>query len=427
MHLSVGVALAHGSIAAALQDDDYSANSDGKGQVVVSYDEEATVAQQLRPQHPALVGAATEAGATEGAPFPGFWNQAVPENSPLADVPPAAHAPQLPDSPCMVSMELTNPTLAVQAPLQYVPGEVTAGLPSLGALADAEEEEDAAAWQQQQQQQQTSGEVTAALPSLGALAEADEEEEEAGAALQQQEQPTHMPGEVTAVLPTLGALAEADEMEEGGGPAQQPTAGWAHAAAAAADLTMGNITAALPGLGSLVEEDEEDAAGMDLTMPVGRVLENREVQQEATAAAELAQPVQQSPASTAVLAAAAPIPAQLEAAEQGQQQAEPEAPQDVQTLAPAAAEVPAAEVDPEAAAPVLATARRSTGRFSLGGSSTDEMAGVEAARALQLNKWGFAPGQEDTLDINLEMHGGGGRREQSAVQLGTRMGAACLL
>ncbi|KAL4430905.1 hypothetical protein ABPG75_006161 [Micractinium tetrahymenae] len=297
-----------------VKDDDYSANSDGKGPVVVAYDEEPTVAQQLRPQHPALVGAVPEAGAADGAPFPGFWSRAVPENSPLADVPAApAPVPPLPDSPGMVSMELTQPTLAVQAPAQHVAGEVTAGLPSLGALAEADEEEDAAA-----------------------------------------------------------------------GPAeQQHAAGWAHAAALA-DVTAGNITAALPGLGSLVEEDEEDAAGMDLTVPAGRVLEHHpQVQQAAVADAEAAEPVGQP---------------QQQGSAQGEQW-------DVEPLVPDGAEAPTAEAEAEAAAPALPAGRRSMGRFSLGGGSTDELAREEAARAAQLNKWGFAPGQDDTLDINLEMHG----------------------
>ncbi len=385
------------------------------------------MAQQLRPQHPALVGAAPEGGATEGAPFPGFWSRAVPENSSLADVPPAAQAP-LPDSPGMVSMELTQPTLAVHAPVQHLPGDVTAGLPSLGALAEADEEEDSGAaqqqWQEQQQQQQHAlGEVTAALPSLGALAEADEEEE-AAAVQRQQQQRAQMPGEVTAALPSLGALAEADEMEEGEGPSQQQAAGWAQAAALVADVTVGNITAALPGLGLLVEEDEEDAAGMDLTEPAGRVLEHHPpVQPEAGADAAPAEALQQSPAPTAVLAAGQSSPALLNVA-QPQQAAEQEDQQETQALAPAPTEAPAPDAQPGSAAPARTTGRRSMGRFSLGGSSADELAGVEeAARAAQLNKWGFAPGQEDTLDINLEIHGRDGGTAESTSQQGRR-GAA---
>ena len=297
------------------QDDDFTTNSAEHGdRVEVQYGDEVAPAGQPDAQHPALAGDASCSGAYR----PGFWNKSVPENSPLTD-------PLLPtmmmggESPGQVSMELTAPTLPLQqAAAQQVRlglGEVTAGLPSLGALAEADElEAEAEEEQGQQQQQQMPGEVTAALPSLGALAEADEWELEAEAMQQQQQ---------------------------------------------VADHLAGNITAALPGLGDLVEEDEGGGTagiGMDLTVPAGRVLEHHLQQQQ--------QQLEQSPAAI--------HPA----------------------LAAEEADAGAAELEP-----TLAVGRLSVGGGGSAGRST-------AGKARQLNKWGFAPGQEDTLDINLEMHGG---------------------
>ncbi|EFN59398.1 hypothetical protein CHLNCDRAFT_56732 [Chlorella variabilis] len=258
------------------KDDDYASNSGGKGRVVVQYeeDEPSMAAQRAQPdaQHPALVG---DAGAgASGAYRPGFWNKTVPENSPLSDGMPL-------DSPGMVSMELTQPTVQLQAAAAAPgPGDVTAGLPSLGALADADE------WWEDAQ----------GAPEQAAVA-----------------------------------------------------AGWAGAAAsAAAANATANITAALPGLGALVAEDEDATAGMDLTLPTGRVLEHH------------------------------PHPA----------------------LAPAeAAPEGGAELEPTARVAAAEPARKE--RLS---SGTDELATGVAAKA-QMSKWGFAPGADDTLDINLEMHG----------------------
>lgn len=324
---------------------------------MVTYaDEEPSVgvappAQQQ--QHPALAGCETGGG---GSYFPGFWAKAVPENSPLSDV----RAP--PESPDAVSMELTMP---------------------------------AAPAHQQQQQQHVPGEVTAGLPSLGALAEADEWEEADGGAAAQHA----APGEVTAALPSLGALADADELEA------------AAADAAAANLTH-NITAALPGLGDLVEEDEGgasaaegadgDTVGMDLTVAAGRVLEHH-LQQQQQHAEEAAQ---RSPAPTAVVdVASSPAAA---AHEVEQPAADVQAAAQHPALAQPETASASAELEPTQQVGSPATRGRSLGRMSLGRVSlggTDEVAG-EATKAAQLNKWGFAPGQEDTLDINLEMHGG---------------------
>lgn len=288
-------------------------------------------------QHPALAGGA-------GAYRPGFWNKTVPENSPLSMGNPLP-AMLCADSPGSVSMELTQPTLMLPA--------------------------------QQQHQQHQPGEVTAGLPSLGALAEADELE---GA--EEEAPPAAVPGEVTATLPSLGALADEWEQEEG---QRQGLAGdgWAVGAPADANVTA-NITAALPGLDALVAEDEDATAGMDLTVPAGRVLEHYLQQQ------------QQQQASPAPTLAAAPSPAAAPVAipSPGQQQLEGQHP----ALAAPEAAPPAGELEPTVAVGG-ATGHLSMGRLSVG---PEELA---AAKAGQMNKWGFAPGQEDTLDINLELHG----------------------
>jgi hypothetical protein len=336
--------------------------------VLVAYaDDEPQKQQQQQQQqqaHPALAGC--DAGGAGSSYFPGFWAKAVPENSPLSDVRPP------PDSPTGgVSMELTMPAAAAPA---------------------------------QQQQQHVPGEVTAGLPSLGALAEADEWEE-AGEEAAQQHPQAPAPGELTAALPSLGALADADEWEE----QQAAPAGWADVAGA--NITA-NITAALPGLGALVEEDEGGASageanacgdgdgttGMDLTVAAGLVLEHhtQQLQQQVEAQAAPA------PAPTMVVAAPSPAVAPHEVEQPADEHPALAAPE----AAPAAAELE----------PTLPVGRRSIGRRSLGraslgraslGGSDDPLAG-EVAKAAQLNKWGFAPGQEDTLDINLEMHGEGG-------------------
>jgi len=308
-------------------------------------------------QHPALAGTGTGGGYR-----PGFWNKTVPENSPLSmsvgGLPPM-------DSPGSVSMELTQPTVGLpqqQAQQQHhhQPGEVTAGLPSLGALAEADELEEAAAEGQAQQAQQP------------------------------------VPGEVTAALPSLGALADADEWEEG--EAAEEAGGWAGAVDGSGNVTA-NITAVLHGLGALVAEDEDATAGMDFTVPAGRVLEHHPQQvQHSLSPAPMAAPspaaAGPSPALVAAAAAAAASPAPSIIPSPGQQQLAQQQQQEHPALAAADEPVGAAELEPTLAVPATG------GRTSGGG--TDELAAVKAR---QLNKWGFAPGQDDTLDINLEMHG----------------------
>eukprot|EP00887_Chlorella_sp_A99_P005399 scaffold1.g5399.t1 len=152
-----------------------------------------------------------------------------------------------------------------------------------------------------------------------------------------------VPGEVTAGLPSLGALAEADELEDALG--DGAGTGW-EGLEPTVNLTA-NITAAMPGLGALVEEDEEATAGMDLTEAGGQLLAHM-------------------PPQPAAVEGSPPAPAQPEP--------EPE------------------EGGAEGAA---------AGRLSGG---TDELPARDAV-ASQVNKWGFAPGREDTMDINLELHG----------------------
>lgn len=228
---------------------------------------------------------------------PGFINMTVPENSPLVE----SGLPQ--DSPGQVSMELTMP---VQV-----------------ALAERQQ-------QLQQQQQQSEAEA-----------------EEGGWAGR------HVPGEVTIALPSLGALAAADELEEG---LQAGASGWG-GLEPTVNLTA-NITAALPGLNDLVAEDEEATAGMDLTEPTGAVL--------AVAAAQQVEQVAEAEAAVA--------PTQEE---EGTTEK-------------------AGDAGPQDSGEVIAPVRLSSG--------TDELVMAERAGD-QAAKWGFAPGREDTMDINLELHG----------------------
>lgn len=249
---------------------------------------------------------------------PGFINMTVPENSPIS-----GSALPLDTSPGQVSMELTLP---VQQQQQVQPrlasGAGEAGEGGLGT------------WRSR-----VLGEVTAALPSLGALAEADELEDE--------------------LQGRLGAGGEA------GWEGLEPTV----------NLTA-SITAALPGLKDLVAEDEDATAGMDLTEPTGHVLQAQQPQQAAAGVV----------AGAAVPVAGALLrPSAAEQVEQQEEQAHGAA---------TAAGWEAGQVQQEAQP--LGVTRMSSG--------SDELAAGRKVASM-VNKWGFAPGQEDTLDINLEMHG----------------------
>lgn len=297
------------------QDDDYGSNSGDRGRVLAQYEEEEEQQAVLRArpsmQHPALVGEPVSVGGAGDSYQPGFWHKSVPENSPLSDR-------MALDSPGMVSMELTEPTAqpASRAVVQVRQGPV---------------------------------------------------------------------GEVTAGLPSLGALADADEWMDGSG---EP-AGWG--TAAAADNVTGGITAALPGLGALVAEDEDGTAGMDLTLATGRVLEHN-----------LQQRQQQQQYAGRPSPAASPSSSPLMAVVPSGGSAQPAHP----ALAPVELTRggSAEQLDPTVAiAPVSESASGQRSRLSAG---SDELGRGAVARGAQLNKWGFAPGADDTLDINLEMHGG---------------------
>lgn len=141
----------------------------------------------------------------DGGYRPGFWDKTVPDGSPLQE-------PASLDSPGMVSMEITQPLLAAvhqgfgsgeeeeeavtMQQQQYAPGEVTAGLPSLGALAEADAYEDELLLQQAQlggsgagtagEWQQGAGvdatmNITGGIPGLSSLIAEDEEAEAGGA------------------------------------------------------------------------------------------------------------------------------------------------------------------------------------------------------------------------------------------------------
>jgi hypothetical protein len=216
-----------------------------------------------------------------------------------------------------------------------------------------------------------------------------------------------MPGEVTAALPSLGALAEADEWEQDGA---SPGQGGLWAGAPAGHLTA-NITAALPGLAALVAEDEEATAGMDLTLPAGRVLEHHPQQQQQ-------QQAHASPAPAAAAASPAPAAVQASPAAVG-------APQNRQ-VHPALAV--AGDEDEGAAAmePTLALAGGAAAEAAARLSGGSDELGQGREVGAQLSKWGFAPGADDTMNIDLELHGGWVGRACLVYSLGRQGGTGCV-
>ena len=211
--------------------DEFSANSSLDGRPILSRLEEREDSQVV------LAAEADDAAGPAPAAYqPGFLGKTVPDGSPLGGGLP------LDASPGMVSMEITQPVLAA------------AGQPEFGY---GEEEEGEAQLQDEQLGWAASaahGEVTAGLPALGALAEEDAYEEELAQQQQQQQQ-------------AAGAWAAA--AGAGGG-----TGGLGN-------VTLNNITGGIPGLSSLIAEDEaegaglaeppaeEVTAGMDLTVAAG--------------------------------------------------------------------------------------------------------------------------------------------------------------
>lgn len=183
------------------------------------------------------VGAVAAAGGGEYEP--GFWNKTVPDNT----------SPLPLDSPGMVSMEITQPVV-LEERLQQ------AQQPALLPEEQGEEElgPEAHAWAAAAG---GPGEVTAGLPSLGALAEADEVYAEELAA-QQQQQPAAAGGwggvaaadvtlnlthNITSGIPGLSSLIAEDEEGDaaGGGPeaeVEEATAGMDLTVAAGGGVAM---------------------------------------------------------------------------------------------------------------------------------------------------------------------------------------------
>jgi hypothetical protein len=155
------------------------------------------------------------------------------------------------------------------------------------------------------------------------------------------------PGDITAAVPSLGALAEADELED-----LVRTDGPGIHQVVAADYD--NVTGAVPRLGALLEEDEEDEeillgraaaeAGVDMEMTValGNVLKNNIDAQEI------------------------PSPTSQQAAADGN--------------------ITSGSLLRSTPPPTTTT--------------TSEVR-VES----QANKWGFVPGDDDTMELDLEEHG----------------------
>ncbi len=172
---------------------------------------------------------------------PGFLGKTVPDHSPLngggMDMPL--------DSPGMVSMEITQPMLAAAA-LPYGDGN---DAPMEDEEQQLQEIQDGPGWAGG-----VPGEVTAGLPSFGALVEEDAYGEEE--LLPQQEQ-------------------QEQEQQQGGGMDR-----WGTAAEVTMNITDGipglscliaeDEEADAAGQASMRAEEEEATAGMDLTMPAGQ-------------------------------------------------------------------------------------------------------------------------------------------------------------
>ncbi|KAL4525028.1 hypothetical protein Ndes2526B_g07208 [Nannochloris sp. 'desiccata'] len=157
------------------------------------------------------------------------------------------------------------------------------------------------------------------------------------------------PGDITAAVPSLGALAEADELEDlvrTDGPDMQQFV--------AADYD--NVTGAVPRLGALLEEDEEDeeiflgraaaetGVDMEMTVALGAVLTKNVDNQEY------------------------PSPISQQAAADG----------------------------------------NNTDNITTGGllrSTPSPTNASEVREEGQANKWGFIPGDDDTMELDLEEHG----------------------
>jgi len=160
------------------------------------------------------------------------------------------------------------------------------------------------------------------------------------------------PGDITAAVPSLGALAEADELEDvvrNNGPNMHQLA--------SADYD--NVTAAAPRLGALLEEDEEDEEIL-----LGRAAAEAGVDMEMTVALGAA-------LKKDVDAQEHPSPTTQQAAADGN------------------------TVDDITSGSLL----RSTPPPSTTTSTS------EVREEGQANKWGFIPGDDDTMELDLEEHG----------------------
>ena len=190
---------------------------------------------------------------------------------------------------------------------------------------------------------------------------------------QEEERPAVVTGDITAALPSLAGLAEADELEE----QQQQREIHGH--------MYGNddVTSAVPGLGLLVEEDEQreeqeqQHPDMELTVALGHVVSSSSTKK---------QQQQQSHRYDDTLEHTLP----------------PVPEEEMETIFIRANPTPSPPPPP----PLEGNTNTMNNVAPAPPSPlSQDTEGGEYRQEGLANKWGFAPGDDDTMELDLEEHG----------------------
>lgn len=171
-------------------------------------------------------------------------------------------------------------------------------------------------------------------------------------------QPSH--GDITASLPSLAAIAEADELYHESNN----------------DLAPGNITASIPGLAALLEEDEKAYQPTDnIFLPKHR---RSSSQGPAGFLADPSGAVSSPPVSF--------VPALSVSAH---------------ATAPSPVQSPSININ----LPDNTSNDNNTMTMDIAGTTTSHGLAAEGRHEGQASKWGFVPGDDDTMDMDLRGHG----------------------
>ena len=212
--------------------------------------------------------------------------------------------------------------------------------------------------------------------------------------------------DVTGAVPSLGDLAEADELEDEDHPARSSIYA----------LDYDNVTAAVPGLGAVLEEDEEEegdnVVDMEMTVAIGGVSVEEQGNQEeeddeiiinTAAAAATEEEHQQEEEAEEFFAAAAPAPIAAPAEDA------PPVIEEGDVLPPATQDQQQQQQQQQQVENGVENAvqRQSspTFTFSSGSGGGGGGTGGQQQQEGQANKWGFVPGDDDTMELDLEGHG----------------------